>query len=148
MFFLTSQNVINGTVGVWSQRASVFLIPPILLVMLKSLHERPGRRRLVLAGVAGLLTMLLFPHDFYTGQFAFFFAALFLGATAVIDWRILRVIPRRANWTDLRVIERAALLLTAVAALWTAYLWISGGVRIRRCSASKSRHRTGDGRRC
>lgn len=130
VFFLTSQNVINGTVGVWSQRASVFLIPPILLVMLKSLHERPGRRRLVLAGVAGLLTILLFPHDFYTAQFAFFFAALFLVATAVIDWRILRFTPRRAYWNDLRVIEQAALLLAAVAALWTAFVWISGGVRI------------------
>jgi hypothetical protein len=31
-FFVTSENVINGGAGVWSQWASVFLIPPILLL--------------------------------------------------------------------------------------------------------------------
>ena len=31
VFFFTSPNVVNGGVSVWSQRASVFLIPPILL---------------------------------------------------------------------------------------------------------------------
>jgi hypothetical protein len=35
-FFFTSQNVINGGTATWSQRASVFLIPPMLLILLAS----------------------------------------------------------------------------------------------------------------
>ena len=35
-FFFTSHNVINGGTGTWSQRASVFLIPPMLLILLAS----------------------------------------------------------------------------------------------------------------
>jgi len=130
VFFLTSQNVINGTVGVWSQRASVFLIPPILLVLLTSVHHHPGRRRLVLAAISGCLATLLFPHDFYTAHFAFCFAAVFLAAAAVVEWRVLGLIPRRAPWSDLGAAERAALLATALAVMWTGYVWFFGGVRI------------------
>ena len=35
-FFLTSRNVLSGLMGVWSQRGSVFLIPPILLLVFVS----------------------------------------------------------------------------------------------------------------
>jgi hypothetical protein len=129
VFFFTSQNVINGTIGVWSQRASVFLIPPILLLLLMSLRARSERIRLVLAGLSGCLSTLLFPHDFYTAQFAFFFAATFLVPVAIVDWRADRALPRIVRWTDLRVVERLAFVTTAVLALWTAYVWMSGGVR-------------------
>jgi len=130
VFFFTSQNVINGTVGVWSQRASVFLIPPILLLLLISWRERSRRRGIVLAGIAGCLATLLYPHDFYTAHFAFFFAALFLAAVAVMEWRVLDVMTRLPKWTSLRASEKAALLLTVLAALWAGYVWMSGGVRI------------------
>jgi len=129
VFFFTSQNVINGTIGVWSQRASVFLIPPIILLGLTSFRARPGRKSLVLAGVTGCLSTLLFPHDFYTAQFAFFFAATFLAPVAIVDWHLADALPRIVRWTDLRVTERLAFAATAVLALWTAYVWISGGVR-------------------
>ena len=33
-FFATSENVISGLMGTWTQRASVFLIPPIVLIAL------------------------------------------------------------------------------------------------------------------
>jgi hypothetical protein len=131
VFFFTSQNVINGTVGVWSQRASVFLIPPILLLLLMSLRQRPGRLRIVLAGTSGCLATLLFSHDFYTAQFAFFFAALFLAAAATIEWRVGGVVPRIVPWAGLRKAERVALMVTALVALWTGYVWKSGGVRTR-----------------
>ncbi len=84
-FFFTSQNVINETVGVWSQRASVFLIPPILLLMSISFQRPPGRLRLALAGVSGFLATTLFTHDFYTAQFAFAFAACFLLVYVVVE---------------------------------------------------------------
>jgi hypothetical protein len=129
VFFFTSQNVINGTVGVWSQRASVFLIPPILLLLLVSLREPPGRRRVVLAGMSGCLATLLFPHDFYTAQFAFFFAAWFLAAAAFIEWHAARALSRLTWWRNSRAAERIALVATAITGLWTAYLWTSGGVR-------------------
>src|SRR5919112_6009496 len=63
-FFFTSQNVANGPTGVWSQRASVFLIPPILLVLLISARMKGGAPKLVLAFVSGLLAMLMFVQDF------------------------------------------------------------------------------------
>lgn len=130
VFFFTSQNVINGTVGVWSQRASVFLIPPILLLALISLREPPGRRRLALAGLSGFLALLLFPHDFYTAHFAFAFAALFLVAAAVIEWRITALISQIVGrWSHLRTIEQVAFVVALLGALWTCYLWMSGGVR-------------------
>src|SRR5262249_1311484 len=129
VFFFTSQNVINGTVGVWSQRASVFLLPPILLLLLTSLREPPGARRLVLAGMSGCLATLLFPHDFYTAQFAFFFAALFLAAGAVLEWRVAALIGRVVRRTNLRTAERIALVATVIAALWAGYVWTFGGVR-------------------
>src|SRR5712692_10571790 len=47
-FFFTSRNVINGSMDTWSQRASVFLIPPIVLLALVS------RQRLIVAFLSGL----------------------------------------------------------------------------------------------
>ena len=42
-FFFSSPNVVNGGTGVWSQRASVFLIPPVLLTALVSAGMARGR---------------------------------------------------------------------------------------------------------
>lgn len=87
-FFFTSQNVVNGPISVWSQRASVFLIPPILLILLVSTRT-DGRRSVILAWLSGLLASLLFTHDFYTAQFALFFMVLLAAAV---------LLERRRGW--------------------------------------------------
>ncbi len=129
-FFFTSQNVINGTIGVWSQRASVFLVPPILLLGLISYHRRPGRSRLVLAGLSGFLGALLFPHDFYSGFFTFLFAALFVAAWALVDGQLSAIRPT-ILWRAQPLAEKLALVATLLGAGWSTYLWVSGGVRMR-----------------
>jgi hypothetical protein len=129
-FFFTSPNVINGTIGVWSQRASVFLIPPIMLIALASFYRPPGRARFVTAILSGFLTTLLFPHDFYSGFFAFFFAGLGLAAWALVEGHI-SVGRSFFRLQRLRGTEKAALIATVVAATWTLYLWTAGGVRMR-----------------
>ena len=55
VYFFTSRNVINPTIGVWSQRASVFLMPAILLLILISYRSPRTRAGIVLAGFAGFL---------------------------------------------------------------------------------------------
>lgn len=45
LFFLTSANVMGHWIGIWSQRASVFLVPAILLAALASHAAAPGPRR-------------------------------------------------------------------------------------------------------
>jgi hypothetical protein len=75
-FFATCPNVIEGGTGIWSQRASVFLIPPILWIGFASGRMPEGWTRMALAGLAGLLATLLFSHDFYTGQLALFVVLL------------------------------------------------------------------------
>jgi hypothetical protein len=129
-FFFTSPNVINATIGVWSQRASVFLIPPIVVVALVSYELPAGRARLAIATLSGFLATLLFPHDFYSGFFAFFFAALFLAVWVLVEGRISAARPvfqmQRFN-----AAEKAALTAAVVTAGWALYLWSSGGVRMR-----------------
>jgi hypothetical protein len=129
-FFFTSPNVINGTIGVWSQRASVFLLAPIILIALASYYRPPGRARFVTAIISGFLATLLFPHDFYSGFFAFFFAGLYLAAFLLVERRISVVRPV-LRLHRLRVAEKTALIATVVAATWTLYLWSTGGVRMR-----------------
>jgi hypothetical protein len=69
-FFFTSANVINHTTGVWSQRASVFLIPPILLLLSSACRMRAGAPGLIAGALGGLLAALLLIQDFYTAAFA------------------------------------------------------------------------------
>jgi hypothetical protein len=64
--FATSQNVINGPTGVWTQRVSVFLIPPILLIGFAAAHRCGWLRELGL-GAAALLGVSLLTQDVYTG---------------------------------------------------------------------------------
>jgi hypothetical protein len=129
-FFFTSPNVINGTIGVWSQRASVFLIPPMVLVALVSYDLPVARARLAVATLSGFLATLLFPHDFYSGFFAFFFAALFLAVWALVEGRISvgRPVFRLQRFSSA---EKAALTAAVVTAGWALYLWSTGGVRMR-----------------
>jgi hypothetical protein len=82
-FFATSENVINGLTSTWTQRASVFLIPPIVLIALTASRLSNGRWRSALAGLTGLSAILLFTHDFYTGMLAVLVTAL-CGAGALV----------------------------------------------------------------
>jgi hypothetical protein len=129
-FFFTSPNVINATIGVWSQRASVFLVPPILLSALVSYDLPAGWMRLATATLSGFLAALLFPHDFYSGFFAFFFAALFFAVWMSVEGRIL-VVWQLFQLPRLRSAEKAALAVALVTAAWTLYVSMTGGVRFR-----------------
>ena len=54
VYFFTSRNVINPTIGVWSQRASVFLMPAILLLILISYRSPRTRAGLGTRRVRGI----------------------------------------------------------------------------------------------
>jgi hypothetical protein len=100
-FVLWSANMLNGYTGGWSQVLSAFLIPPILLIGLASGRLTDPRARALVAGLAGLLTSLVFVQDFYTGWLALLIVALLsvgivlisflpLGRTVVERWAIDR----------------------------------------------------------
>jgi len=124
-FFLSSRNVVDGPTSVWIQRASVFLIPPVLLILLAS-RRTPGAARIFLAGFSGFAAALLFTQDFYTAQFALLFAVLF-AAPAVLERRraIAATIPR--VWKRERPAAKLAIVMAALAAAWVGYLWAFGG---------------------
>jgi hypothetical protein len=128
--FVGSQNVINETTGVWSQRASVFLIPPILLMLLAS-RRLSGPGRLALAALSGLLTTLLYAHDFYTAHFAWAFAILFLAAA--LPAGTPKVVRERvaAFWRNERPRSKVVLAVTALALAWTCYVRIYGGAELQ-----------------
>ena len=127
VFLFTSHNVVNGGVSVWSQRASVFLIPPILLLGGMSYSATDRYYRIGGAALTGLLATSLFTHDFYTALFAAFFTALAIPAFARA--------PLFANlvtfWRSLRRPERTALVVAVAASAWTAFVLLSGGVELR-----------------
>jgi hypothetical protein len=75
-FCVTSANIVNEPTGLWSQRASVFLIPPVVLLLSASRGMPPGALRLIAAALAGFLTALLLTQDFYTAVFAALVAGL------------------------------------------------------------------------
>lgn len=129
-FFFTSANVINGSIGVWSQRASVFLVPPIVLVALISYQHRVTHSGLALAGLAGFLAMLLFSQDFYSGHFTFLFAALFFLAWACVEGHVCHALST-IHWPTQPLPERLVLVSTLLGAAWTTYLATVGGVRMR-----------------
>jgi hypothetical protein len=126
VFFFTSPNVVNGGVSVWSQRASVFLIPPILCLGAMSYCTTDRYLRLGGAALTGLLAALLFTHDFYTALFAAFFSVLAIPAFARASFFTSLV----AFWRSLRTPERAVLALAVAAFAWTCFVVLSGGVEL------------------
>jgi hypothetical protein len=136
VFFCTSHNVVNGGVSVWSQRASVFLISPILYLWALSSSRTEGYWNISGAAMTGLLATLLFTHDFYTALFAAFFAALALPAFArmsLITWLV-------TFWRTLRGPERTALAATTAASVWTCFILLSGGVELRLAAVRVASH--------
>ena len=127
VFFFTSPNAVNGGVSVWSQRASVFLIPPILCLGAMSYGTTDRYVKIGGAALTGLLAALLFTHDFYTALFAAFFAVLAVPAFA----RASPFTNLVAFWRSLRRTERTALALVMAAFAWTCFVGMSGGVELQ-----------------
>lgn len=128
--FVSSPNVMNGPTGVWTQRASVFLIPPILLLAARSAApaaRRPGAS----AFIAGLLALLLYVQDFYTAQFAMVMTVWFVAAALAVHQPDA---IRRHAATFLHPRSRGkriALAIAAVAALSAGLILASGGGETR-----------------
>lgn len=85
VFFFSSGNVANAFhTNVWSQTASVFLVPPILLLTLTAAHMSRGWPAIAMAALSGLMWTLLFTQDFYTGWFCLLLLTLLtIGALLV-----------------------------------------------------------------
>lgn len=127
-FFTTSGNVVNGALNAWSQRASIFLVPIILLILAHSYRMRHGWPRLALAFLGASMALLLFVQDFYTAQFTGFFAALFFVAYIAIErgwsgWSMGGMVwpARSQTW------RRIAAVVAIVALAWALLIFMSGG---------------------
>ena len=127
--YLSSRNVVNGWMGVWSQRVSVFLIPPILLLFAVFARMRSGRARLLLAGLAAFLSTLLYAQDFPTAHLALLLGTILGAAVAFVDGGLGQALVTfgkshsRAFWVSLTVI--------ALAGAWACFVLIFGGVDLR-----------------
>lgn len=131
-FFCSSRNLINHETSIWSQTASVFLIPPILVIACAAARMRDGIGRRLLAGLAGLLATLLFTQEFYTAHFALFFAAAAMSAWLIVgNNRAVRAWFADRWSQERRVGVRAAAVVAAAAGAWALVLLISGGGTIR-----------------
>jgi hypothetical protein len=127
-FFSTSANVASTVMGVWSQRASVFLIPPILVLLHLSWQRREQRAGHVLGGVAGLLLILLYAQDVYTAHFTLLLAAFGGAAIAGVEGHTGRAF--RAFWRSQSRGSLIALLIAAGVGAWVTYIWRFGGVEL------------------
>lgn len=124
--FLASPNVTDGSLGAWSQRASVFLIPPILMIHLISLQMPKGALSTVLALVAGLLSTLLFTQDFHTAIFALFLAiALLVPAALIAQPTAFRALS--SFWKNQSTTASIALAIGLLATIWSGWLLMTGG---------------------
>ena len=125
--FATSQNVVNGPAGVWSQRASVFLIPPILLIGLAAARRGRGPTRSLGLGAAAFLGASLFTHDIYTGLLSAVVALpLAIGAVTLYGappTGIRLSIPPTRRPRE-RVRSLALPLLAFVAIITLAWAWV------------------------
>jgi hypothetical protein len=94
VFFFSSSNVANPWhTNVWSQTASVFLVPAILLLTLTSARMWRGWPATSLAALSGLMWTLLFTQDFYTGWFCLLLLTLLtIGAILVFGIGRTRII--------------------------------------------------------
>ena len=113
-FFLTSQNVMNVGTSIWLQRASVFLIPPIVLLIAKT-------RGVVPAFFGGLLAALMLTQDFVTALLA-----LLLIAIAAIPFLNLKERLTR-NSTAL---SKAILIVASLATIWAICTIVFGGIDV------------------
>jgi hypothetical protein len=125
-YFVTAQNVINGLMFAWSQRATVFLIPVVILVLLESRRMRPGPARTVLAATSGCLCALVPITDFPTGYLAVLVAVMAFGpamtfAAAPYLRRAIGALPSSRA-------ARLLLLLAGALAAWSLVTVLTGGI--------------------
>jgi hypothetical protein len=129
--FATSRNVINEPMSAWTQRVSVFLIPPLLLMLLASARMQERRSRIALAGLAGFLATLMYVQDFYTAHLALFIAVAFAGPAFLIDGHLRRLAGVvRDTWEAQTAASWIVLVMAAMAAGWAAVVWFHGGGRM------------------
>ena len=124
--FLASPNVTDGSLAVWSQRASVFLLPPILLLTLWSVKGARPRWRLVLVGLSGLTTTLLYSQDFQTAHFTVLL--LGLAALPLMAIKAKSIADRAMQRSDSRVMTNVAALAALLATFWTLFVFTYGGL--------------------
>lgn len=84
-FFTTSGNVINSMTNTWTQTASVFLIPPVLLLLATALRMPSASIRMSMAFAGGLLGGLIFSQEYYTGGFAALLLTLLVVLPALVS---------------------------------------------------------------
>ena len=122
-FFAASPNVLDSGLNTWTQRASVYLVPPILLVGVAALAAT--RWRSALAFGTGWLATLLFTQDFYSGHFTFMFAGC--GLVPFVVARLAGAV----DWDGTTRPARVALIVGIGAAAWSAVVALTGGGTIR-----------------
>ena len=125
-FFFTSNNLINKISGIWTQRMSVFVIPPILLLAIVSARMPKSRLRLIWAAITGLLSALIFTQDFYTGALFVLTVALFSAGWLPMIWGRIRSTASECR----RIVGSAVLSRDTTARLAAPNLWwiVVGGI--------------------
>ncbi len=127
-FFVSSENVMNGTTAVWMQRASVFVIPPVL-VLAQTARRAGGASGVALAVLAGAGASLMYVQDFYTAHFAALLAVVI--AVAAVEWPAgIQTWPVKL-WRRQTGALRMALIVVAVAAVATVVILMTGGGETR-----------------
>jgi hypothetical protein len=127
-FFCSSRNVINHATSIWSQTASVFLIPSILVIACGAARMPAGKARRARAALAGLLCTLLFTQEFYTAHFALFFVTVACTVWLIVEKHRPISSSIVGRWRqEPRIDVRIAAVLAVVAGAWTLGLLISGG---------------------
>jgi hypothetical protein len=119
--FYTSPNVVNSGIVVWAQRASVFMIPAILLVLLAAIRRVEHRPRvgIVLGAVAGLLIGLFLSQDFYTAALVGLLGGLIASTFALRQ-------PRASlAWVRARLTEIATLSKDVSRASQPSLFWLA-----------------------
>jgi hypothetical protein len=121
--FATSRNVINPPTGYWAQRASVFLVPAILLIGLTSARRSRGPLRSLGLGVAALLWASLFTHDIYTGLLSSLVALLLLVGVLPTAMGIrISIPPTRRPFRRVHSVTLTLLVFVSITAL--AWAWV------------------------
>jgi hypothetical protein len=128
-FFCTSPNVLDVSMGIWAQRASVFLVPPIVLLALASRRMKDGLTRLGLAALSGLLATLMLTQDFYTAHFAAFFL-VFPAAFALFERRTAVGGALQRVWSQRGRGELPALMVVVLTVAWTLIVVASDGASL------------------
>lgn len=130
-FFFSSQNVINGMTGTWAQRLSVFLIPPILLLLVVAMERRTGAIAVGLACLSGLLATLLYAQDVYTAHFASLLVACGMAAVLVVDGGLKRAMLAMVRfWRTQSAATLVALVFALGAGGWAWAVARSGGIEL------------------